>query len=34
MCCILDVFFSFINLHSSFLYGVIASLKKAGMLIN
>lgn len=33
ICCILNAVFSFINLCFSFLYGVIASLKKAGMLI-
>lgn len=33
MCCILNSVFYFINLHFSFLYGVIGSLKKSGMLI-
>lgn len=32
--CILNAVFSFINLCFSSIYGVIASLKKAGMLIN
>lgn len=34
MCRILNAVFSFINLLFFLLYGVIASLKKAGMLIN
>ncbi len=34
MCSILNAGFSFIKLHFSFLYGVTASLKETGMLIN